>query len=347
MDVGIPSLPIKPPPYGPPLLDEFFFRPTLILRRPDHNGDYTTFPDEAWFYVNGILTNEALAQINAAYISDLFHRPVTIIQNTTNSFVVDLLECALGKEWRHEWTDITEAAQKAFPPIYEALKTKHKNMVVLLCHSQGTIIMSLVLTMLKALVRSAPGAQTICVATDEATSAAGRRPAPGGVPTARGLLPATFTEAPVLVYPYAGIINVNDFAPLSEQELTKLEIYCFANCANLMTYWKPAGYDDRPVPWIESFGNELDIVARLGMFAPRAAHWGITIDGPVYMRKGAWGHLLNEHYLKSIEKAQRVRLKKGGQGQSLSAPYTQLRLNPSQVPIPPRLFTYINGGSPK
>ena len=60
---GIPSLPINPPPLSPPCLDSFFFRPTLILHRPDHNQDYTAYPEETWFFINGILTNDSVAQL--------------------------------------------------------------------------------------------------------------------------------------------------------------------------------------------------------------------------------------------------------------------------------------------
>ena len=68
-------------------------------------------------------------------------------------------------------------------------------------------------------------------------------------------------------------------------ELAKLEVYCFANCANTMPYI--GAWDGRPAPWIENFGNEHDIVARLGMLAPRAEYWGIDIAGPRYEHRGA------------------------------------------------------------
>ena len=118
----IPSIPRTPPSFGPPFLNDLFWQPTVILQRPDHNGSYTTFPDEAWFFVNGIMTNDSVAQINSAYLAHLFHRPLTMIQNSTDSLWADLFECALGKEWYR----VVEPAIKAFPPIYDALKSPHK-----------------------------------------------------------------------------------------------------------------------------------------------------------------------------------------------------------------------------
>jgi len=312
----------------------------MILHRPDHNQDYTTFPKEAWFFINGIMTNDSVAQLNAAYLSDLFHRPITIIQNTTQSLLIDLGECAFGKVWKNEWRDVKEASAKAFPPIYDALKSPDKGKVVVIAHSQGTIIMSVILEMLKYKTKSASGFhnQTVPVASPEQIVAQS------------GQLPFVPMEAmiaePEIVFPYEGIMDPADFDFLTVDELSKLEIYCFANCANTMTYFPGLMPNGRPGPWIENYGNEFDIVARLGMLAPDQRGKGIRIDGPVYMKQNAWGHMLNEHYLKEIERAQRVRLNKGGHGKQPFAPYQQIKPDPQSELMPPRLYAYINGGTP-
>lgn len=336
VDVMLPSLPINPPLLSPPFLDTFFFRPTMILHRPDHNQDYTTFPDEAWFFINGIMTNDSVAQLNAAFISDLFHRPVTIIQNSTQSLFVDLTECAFGKVWKNEWRDVQEASAKAFPPLYDALKSPSKKKVVVIAHSQGTIIMSVVLAMLKSKTIAAGTFQQTAVSTEAAAEA--EQPF--------SMLAPSGYAGPEIVFPYQGDLDADDFEPLDIDELAKLEIYCFANCANTMTYFAAPSIGRNPIPWIENFGNEYDIVARLGMLAPDQEHTGIAIDGPIYMKRNAWGHMLNEHYLKEIERAQRVRLKKGGQGRNNTSPYRQVGIDPNIVPQTPRLYAYINGGAP-
>ena len=145
----VPSIPRTPPAFNPPFINDLFWQPTVILQRPDHNGNYTTFPEEAWFLINGIMTNDAVAQLNAALLAELFHRPITLIQNSTSSLLTDLFQCALDKEgWR-----ITEPVTKALPAIYDALKDDQKERVVVVAHSQGTIIAAVVLRLLKLLTR--------------------------------------------------------------------------------------------------------------------------------------------------------------------------------------------------
>ncbi len=128
----------------------------MLLQRPDHYGSYTSYPDEAWFFINGIMTNDAVAQLNAALLAELFHRPITLIQNSTSSLLTDLAQCALDKmNWR-----VTEPVVKAFPAIYDALTSPDKQRVVLIAHSQGTIVAAVLLRLLKKITRAmavAPG----------------------------------------------------------------------------------------------------------------------------------------------------------------------------------------------
>ncbi len=139
-------------------------------------------------------------------------------------------------------------------------------------------------------------------------------------------------------------LDLDDFEMLTEAELRKLEVYCFANCANTMPYILPAHGDQAPVPWIESFGNEHDLVARLGMLAPHGTDRGVHIDGPRYMRKDGWGHFLNAHYLVEIENKQKHGRKHGGEGGR--DPYVLLDTHTYPENLTPRLFAYINGGVP-
>jgi hypothetical protein len=120
-------------------------------------------------------------------------------------------------------------------------------------------------------------------------------------------------------------------------------VYCFANCASTMRY-----VDDTaagPLPWIESYGNEFDVVARLGMLAPNPLRRGMAIDGPRYECKGAWGHLLNQHYLRAIDATQRVGHTRGPANPT-AAPYVLNNAGDFPDAPQPRLFGYINGGSP-
>lgn len=312
-DVLMPALPITPPEVGPAMLERLFWHPTVILQRPDHYGSTTSHPDEAWFFLNGIMTNDAVAQLNAAYLAYLFHRPITLIQNSTCGFAADLLECAFGKGWQRT----TDSVRKAFPAIYDALKSAERRRVVLLAHSQGTIITSVLLRLLYAITR------------------------PPEVVLGAYPLEAPYA-GPVFVYPDDAPLTLEDFEPLSLEELAKLEVYCFANCATTMVYYLPPSAGQPPIPWIESFGNEYDIVARLGMQAPHAEQWGIMTAGPRYVRPGAWGHLLNEHYLLPLEHAQKVGQRRGGHGGT--APFSQV--HGADAEAVPRLYAYLNGGRP-
>jgi len=317
LDATLPAIQKAPPPFGLPLVSGLVWRPTVVLQRPDHNGNYTTFPKEAWIFVNGILTNDGVAHLNGALIADLFHRPLTIVQNSTGAVWADLVECAMGKQARR----VTESVEKAFPVIYDALKSE-KERVVVIAHSQGTIIMSVVLRLLAESLRAGG------VATK--TAGRGRRPR------------AIARYEPVV--PHDWPIRLQDFEPVTRAEVAKLEVYCFANCANTMTYVDDGARGAAPIPWIESFGNEYDLVARLGMLAPNPGQCGIRIDGPRYIRRDAWGHLLNDHYLAAIEDAQRAGHRRGGRGGA--SPYERLdRTVP--VDAAPRLFGYINGGVPQ
>jgi hypothetical protein len=116
--------------------------------------------------------------------------------------------------------------------------------------------------------------------------------------------------------------------------LRKLEIYCFANCASEMVGVKVGGGNGVPTPWIESYGNEKDIVARLGVLASVKGPGSVCIAGDRYRRDAAWGHLLNAHYLYPMMQSRKSGDPAGG----------LVPLNGS--PTIPRLFAYLNRKSP-
>ncbi len=331
VDVTVPSVSGAPPAFLgmllPPAIEDLFFVQTEVLHRADYYDDYTSFPDEHWFFINGILTNGDVAQLNAACISYLFHRPVTLIQNATDGAISDLWECAMGKEWSQN-TSNTESARIAFPAIYDALKDPFKKKVVVICHSQGTIIMAVVLQAFEALAKRKE-AEAVKLAGEEIEA------------ESRGLLSEAAMPSPLHIPLDETPLDIDDFNALTEDEWKKLEVYSFATCANEMRYHKCVP-GQRPVPWIEHFGNEHDIVARLGMLAPEAEKRGIHIDGPLYVRLGAWGHLLNIDYLLPIVDKQKRGRKRGGRGDA--TPYSLA--NPGVVERTgiPLLYSYINGG---
>ncbi len=310
-DVLVPSVPLTAPSWLPPQLSWLTWHPTLLSQRPDHADNPTTFPQETWLFVNGIMTDNLMAQLNAAYLAYLFHRPVVVAQNSTGGLAEDLLECALDKAALRTG----EAATKVFPAIYDAIRDPNKTRVVVIAHSQGTIIAGVVLRFLR-LVRE---------------SAAGARLAPAAE---AAMEPEYLDDMP---------LNPADFEPPTDAEIGKLELYCLANCASQMRYLDAA----LRRPWIESFGNEYDLVARLGVLAPNPAERHIHIDGPRYVHPGAFGHFLNAHYLHDIDRVQK-RGRRPGPRQQNAAPFTLV--DPPAETLPeaqvPRLYRYLNGGAP-
>ena len=296
VDVTVPAVPLKMPDYLPGIGTSVFWRPTRILFQPDADDDPYSFPDEAWIFINGVATNPSMARINAEYLARLFHRPMTLIQNATDGIALDFFEAILGKSW----SVVTEASAKAYPFVHHALHNPNKKRVVVICHSQGTIIMS---NVLRALI------------DPEFRRRMGSGPTPSGIRSELELRP------------------VEDLSILS-----KLEIYAFANCADVMTYAPGITSEQgRPVPWIESYGNQYDFVARCGVLAPRPEKHGIRIDGSVYRKKRAWGHLLNHHYLRRMAR----HLESPGRQANEYLPVegtTQSR---------PRLFDYFQGQRPE
>jgi hypothetical protein len=305
-DVLIPSFHRHAPSWVPAGVRSVFFHQTTIERWPDPAGRYDSFPAEEWFFINGILTDPGMAAWNADYLAAIFHRPFTIIQNATDGPVSDLLECADEKAFGMNG----EPVDVGFPEVHRALKDGTKDSVVIIAHSQGTLI-SAVMARLLRLTYDRVG--ELISAADQADELAALR--------------------------RTGVtLDPNEFEDVTTAELERLEIYCFANCASEMGYVDP----DAALPWIESLGNEHDLVARLGMLAPDRKDEEIAIDGPLWVHRGAWGHLLNAHYLRAIDLAQGGG-SSPGPATTNAKPYEQFGGAPATAP---RLFAYINGGKP-
>jgi hypothetical protein len=295
MDITIPSYAVAPPGWArtlfPTFINRRFWRPTSFFRQPDEYGGVSSFPGEHWFFINGIATNQDVAKLNGAYLAHLFHRPVTVIQNATNSWPVDIYECAIGKGFKDDPDSLdrktmTEPAWRATAAILEALNADQTRRVVVIAHSQGTIIAANVLRAVAKALRSKQARQKKPrwhLFTNELM---------GEVKTETEIILRNSLAHSLSVFAKGG-------PDKALERLNKLEIYTFANCADKMRYVYPS----RQVPYMEHFANEQDIVARLGILSPLrdGANPLIEIDGTVFEQKAAWGHLLNEHYLNPID----------------------------------------------
>ncbi|NNK50072.1 MAG: hypothetical protein HKO99_00590 [Xanthomonadales bacterium] len=329
-DLSIPAVSESTPDLArmllPPVVNRRFWRPTRFFRQPDEYASVCSFPNEHWFFINGIATNPDVARYNSAYLAHLFHRPVTVVQNPTCSLPADLLECIIGKGLRLcDKKFMTEPAWRATTAILEALNAEHIKHVIVIAHSQGTIITSNVLAVIEQALNSDLAMQK----------------EPKWHDFTRKLMGKIETEAQKVLRNSLAHALAEFTSEKSEhvmKRLKKLEIYTFANCADKMSYV----HQSAPLPYMEHYANEFDWVARLGILSPlrNEAAATIEIDGPMFEQKGEWGHLLNEHYLTAIDDF----LYPGAE------PYRR-----EDDPFPPggngsaesRLYQYFHGKSPR
>jgi hypothetical protein len=307
-DVLVPSVPGRAPSWLRPPLSSLLFHRSCELAR-EGRDTASGFTGEQWFFINGILTNQDVARMNAAYLVQLFHRPMRVLWNSTDGAGVDLLECASEKLGA-----TGEDVDSAFHPLLDAIAHPQKKRVVIICHSQGTLITAVLLRLIKGVyLRTAAGAPGQLTRADREII---RRRA-----AAEGLT-----------------VDPKRLEPVGRDELATLEVYCFANCATDMNYIDPR----LSIPRIESFGNEHDLVARLGMLAPQGKRRHVEIAGPRFRHNGAWGHLLNAHYLRDIDQAQRQR-SRATDATVDAAPYVLIEGSAPAGTIP-QLFHYLDGG---
>jgi pimeloyl-ACP methyl ester carboxylesterase len=329
MDLSIPALPESTPDLArmllPPVVNRRFWRPTSFFRQPDEYAGVCSFPKEHWFFINGIATNADVARYNSAYLAHLFHRPVTVVQNATCSLPADLLECMLGKGLRVcDRNIMTEPAWRAATAVLEALNAEDIQHVIVIAHSQGTIIVSNVLATIEEALNS-----DLAMEKEPEWHAFTKK-----------LMGKVETESQKALrngLAHALAEFTRDRSKHVMDRLRKLEVFTFANCADRMQYV----HESAPLPYMEHYANEFDWVARLGILSPLRGDGGSTIeiDGPLFEQKGEWGHLLNEHYLMAIDDF----LYPGAE------PY-----NREEDPFPPRgnggtesrLYQYFHGNSP-
>lgn len=89
-----------------------------------------------WFYINGMWTAPPLALLNASELARVFQRPVTLVHTPTRGLMRDLGDFFTARTLRKDG----KLSRPAFYVVAEALR--HHDRVVLVCHSQGTIVAS-------------------------------------------------------------------------------------------------------------------------------------------------------------------------------------------------------------
>ena len=139
-DIFIPTLPFYCPSWMPNIIRKTIFGCNSVLIE-DKEIEPPDNSDEYFLFINGILTNETILEQNIKLLRTLFNRPINCVFNKTDSFIMDIIECAIGKET----DDLTDASFITLSTISTILLNKDIKKLVIICHSQGTIIVSQVL----------------------------------------------------------------------------------------------------------------------------------------------------------------------------------------------------------
>lgn len=113
-----------------------FFEREPMSVVPDIRADasITGAPGEAWYFINGILTDRKLGELNARRLSQVFQRPITLLSNPTYNIASDLHQCINGRTLDLPSPEATRFATL----IHRSLEKCDR--VILVGHSQGTII---------------------------------------------------------------------------------------------------------------------------------------------------------------------------------------------------------------
>ncbi len=92
---------------------------------------------EVWFYINGVVTDPWIAQLNAEHLAHVFKRTIHVLHNPTYGLDRDLRECVRGR-----LGEKTDHAARIQSELVKHSEKKGKVKIVIIAHSQGTIIAS-------------------------------------------------------------------------------------------------------------------------------------------------------------------------------------------------------------
>lgn len=107
--------------------------------RTHHKAPSDIEADSKWFFINGIATSPPLAMLNTQELAEAFGRPINLIHTPTYGAIWDFWDSVIARTLRKDG----HLSRPAYKVIKEALETENK--VVLVCHSQGTIISSYIM----------------------------------------------------------------------------------------------------------------------------------------------------------------------------------------------------------
>lgn len=198
-------------------------------------------------------------------LSATFKRPITGIHNRSYGIVGDILECLVQRCLRYSTTDVRVAFETIAPELIDHATDR----IVIVAHSQGGIIVSLVLDrMLAELPKKS--LSKLEIYTFGSAAAHFNNP----------VLNERDNTAPSPV-------------PATERHYGSEELSgASSDRSKFLSH--PSAH---VVPVIEHYCNELDMVPRWGVLHATQDRPAERYAGRVFMRRGSSGHLFNEHYL--------------------------------------------------
>lgn len=197
-------------------------------------------------------------------IASTFHRPVIGVHNRSYGVILDLVECLIQRSFHYQ-TDDVRVAEATLKGMLEDDSAKK---VVVIAHSQGGIILSLVLDGLYSTI------------------------------------PAhLFSKLEIYTFGSAAAQFHNPLVSQSKARsapvtpaLTRTPSVISAKSAPA-TFSPPPEMRDRLIPTIEHYVNRQDLVPKWGVLYHIILGTGTTYSGRVFVHESASGHLFDEHYL--------------------------------------------------
>lgn len=236
--------------------------PCKYYEPSEYQKNASTVKDEIWIYINGIATTKDIADMNRDKLFELFGRPIHLVHNPTDSIFLDLLECVVSLNYG-EVEPSKELKLCLMEQLWKANKENKK--VVLIAHSQGTIITG---NAVHDLGESTPKVSKKTIERLQAK------------------------------FPETEVSKVLKSIPSIMKK--RLEVYNFADCAHRMDESRVKYLEN-----ISNRGDLVAWLSHLFPFPSywfNQAGDSLSITGESVIECRLWGHLLNTHYLSQVEK---------------------------------------------
>ncbi len=294
IEVSVPAFNKAPGPWArtllPPRLQRLFWRQSVFFNEPDPFGHPASHPQERWFFINGIGTNLDVARMNTAKLAKMHRRPITGIYNPTCSLLLDLWECLdelvdKSDPVLNKSATMNDPDYVAANAVFAALAEEHVQRVVLIAHSQGTIIAANVFKALVSVFRTLQSGGVEQLLRQDVAALEGKVCL--DALAYRRVIPARIRQKQ----------QPHQVAHLI-QALSKLELHLYATCAREVRFHaveNPSTGERVRLPRvIRHYANEQDVIARLGVLADAQGTVRIEGEQEVYAKAG---HLFNANYL--------------------------------------------------